>query len=240
MKKFLICFASFLLLFGATTASAGVYTEDFDDGDLDPPWWISGENEINYEIIDGELRVYHGEVETWYVISNLNSDHLDELIYQFEADIKVSSGNEQEVGLHHYLWEPTGSCWHIYYLMRTNTSEIVAELERDDTIIDVQVLGTFNVDEWYSLSIALHDDRISFRINGNKTDLFHGLFQKPSSLLKSAVQIKAMADLPYDIEYYTDNVVAYSSNMFRGDFDGDGDCDGSDLATFADVFGKAD
>jgi hypothetical protein len=215
MKKILIYLSSFLFLFGASVAFANVYTETFEDNVIDGPWGIFGEEGTNYVIENGELHVYKGVVIDWYVIIDFNSDHLEEFIYKFEADIKMVSDNVQEVGLHHYMWEPTGDEWHIYYLMRNTSSgtEIVAELEKNQTLLDVQILETFtfNIGEFYRYSIIIHDNYITFGIDDSQIDAFHDFFQKPSSITRTAAQIKAMADIPFDIEYYADNIVAYTS-----------------------------
>jgi hypothetical protein len=185
---------------------------------LDEQWWTSGE----YEIIDGKLYMYNGVHENcppnydcyW---SRVSSEWLNnEYIYQFEADIYVSSsmvGERSEgVGLYIYFWEPEHS-WQINFWlhMTVGSQQFVAYLVKDETVIDQVVIGPGNPDEWYSLSITLHNSYVTVVINGDKTDIFLGSFQKPPLIDASACEVQGGTHSPNDVEYYIDNIVAFTS-----------------------------
>ena len=60
MKKFLIYLSTFLFLFGVSAVFAGILSEDFEDGVLNPDWYVYGDYVIEEETTDNSyLRMYH-------------------------------------------------------------------------------------------------------------------------------------------------------------------------------------
>ena len=59
------------------------------------------------------------------------------------------------------------------------------------------------------MSITLLNNYIKFGLNGIETDLFHGLFPYPSTILSSDVQIHSVSEIHPD--YYVDNLKAFTA-----------------------------
>jgi len=190
-----------------------IYFEDFEDGSLNPPFRQDGQS---YEIINGIFHMYEGTdyPEVGLQGANVGIPIDNELIYQFEADVYVSSVIDQNVGLYVSFLEPSGHDWVItLYIEKAPELSFTAYLSKDGEILDYPVLGPANHNQWYSLSITLHDDYVTIGIDETKTNLFCGLFQKPSSVLSSGGDVKAQVPIPNDLDYYVDNLVARTSPL---------------------------
>ena len=207
MKKLLIYLVPFLILFGASSAFAVDYREDFEDGTIDEEiWWIEGD----YEITDGALHMFDGD-NTWVRLRPLN-----ELIYYFKADVKVSSSNDQIVGITSGWWQLTDSSWilyqiHLKYLSIADVyqASFGRETPEGGTELGRASLGSGSVDEWHTLSITINEDSITFGIDGNETNLFNGLFAKPDSVWRGDASVHGH-DSIINPDYFADNLVAYS------------------------------
>ena len=234
MKKLIIYLSTFLLLFGASVAFAGVYIEDFEDGVLDvPDWYPWGDYVIEDETPDNKyLRMYHawapdpGDIPCSGV--SLNYEELsnnEEFIYSFEVDLFVPEERYHRVSIG-YQWEictdPQGLI--CYGLQVDLTFGFYAEIgsftpEGGYTLLGrVDLEPPANFGEWYHLSMALHDDHVTIGINGNERDLFRGLYYDPQSISYTSFTNNAgVAGCDWedpnfvDVDYSVDNLVAYTS-----------------------------
>ena len=209
----------------------GLYREDFEDGKLDGIWWAEG----TYEITDGTLHMYKG-IDDGHNNSWVRLRVNNELVNHFEAKVKVSDSNDQLVGIVVQWFEPSEQGWHglqAHLKLNTVIQQFQASLgsmdsEGGNTHIAQENIGVGNFNEWYSLSITLHDDYVTFGINGNYTDLFHGLYRNPVTVLQGDAYVHGH-DAVTDPDYWVDNIVAHSAQLNNlSDSDGDGVPDDQD------------
>jgi hypothetical protein len=237
MKYFLICLSSFLILFGASAVIAGDYIEDFEDGNLNPEWLA----DKTYLISDGRLHMTEGYDYNGQKVSEVGLWLTDELIYHFEADVKVPEGYNQHVGIA-LQWAINENGWEYQVSLKFySDGEILASIARlspsdnFESYMQFLMQGYFNT--WYKFSITLHDNYFTFAIDGIETDLFHDLFNyDAASIDVNYAYVHGHDGIP-DINYFIDNLKAYSSIICECDFEpaeGDGDIDGSDLATYSE------
>ena len=109
MKRYFICLLSFLIIFGSSIAFAGFYGEDFEGNTVNEIWGVAGQ----YEILNNELHMYGAVPDD--PINNGSGLWLllpDELFYRFEADIKISSNQNQWVGIVLDWQVPDGDSWY--------------------------------------------------------------------------------------------------------------------------------
>ena len=215
MKRFLIYLLSVMIVLGATSAFAGVYVEDFELNTIDETWGTAGQ----YEVFNNELHMVgavDGDVNNG---SGLWLQFQNELFYRFEADVKISSNQNQWVGIVIAWQVPNGDTWYgimIHFTIRDE--EVYAVIynyfpegsnNNDEYFWYQEYLGLADKDKWHSLSITLLNNSIKFGLNGIETDLFQGLFPYPATILASEVQIHSVAETQPD--YYVDNLKAFTA-----------------------------
>ena len=216
MRRFLIYFLSTLIISGASAAFANVYVEDFELNTMDEIWATGGQ----YEILNNELHMFGAVVGDVNNGSGLWLQFPNELFYRFEADIKISSNQNQWVGIVLAWQVPIGDTWYGIMIHFTIRDEVVYAViynyfpegsnHNDDEYFSYQeYLGQADKDKWHSLSITLLNNSIKFGLNGIETDLFQGLFPYPASILSSEVQIHSVAEKKPD--YYVDNLKAFTA-----------------------------
>jgi hypothetical protein len=221
---------TFMVVIGAfSTATAGVFTEDFEDGSLSSAWWTEG----TYAVNNGVLEMVDG-TNTWLRLRLIN-----ELVNSFDADIKLGDTN-QIAGIV-LQWWPTNissTDWEVYQLslkivsLDSQSSTFQASLGYE-TPTTRQLIGQVNLgsaarQQWYSLSIALAGDHVVFAIDGTEFPLFHNQYPKPVRFKMGECMVHGHDSS--DISYFTDNLSAITNKL--GDFGPDSDVDGSDLATY--------
>jgi hypothetical protein len=216
MKKFIIYLSSFLLLFGVSVAFAGVYIEDFEDGELDPEWSVFPSTPLPYSI-DKERGNFHLHMFRGLGNPDVNSELglwlEDDYIYRLEADIYATPSVDQWVGLEH-LWDDTaGVRRSVHLLFHTLSGEINTEFVNSDTgFRRREVLGYVNTNLQQSLSITFHDLHVTLGINGSETNTsFLGFYQKPDSIEINYSYVHGVTQFPNDVDYYADNIKVYSS-----------------------------
>ena len=147
----------------------------------------------------------------------------DEIIYHFEADIYVPSGYDQILGID--LWwysqiEPDyiGFRTDLKFTPMDYGPIIQLNFSKDGTLIAQKNLGPANYDQLYKLSITYQNDHIRVGINGNETNFFHGLYHDPESFIWSYCSVHGSGGPDVNINYYTDNIVAYTSKPPKFDY----------------------
>jgi hypothetical protein len=220
MNKFFIFLSFLLILFGVSTLYAEVYVEDFEDGAINPDWSVRGV----YDIENGIFHMKQGEYQS---NNETNSSAIiiweENFIYKFEVDIYKSSSSVQALGFDYILTGTSGVQWEIGLWMHEFGSQFIAHIEKDEdrndaipsVLLGTEVLGPANLDEWYSLSIIIHDDYVTIGINGNMTDIFSGVFSRGHEEW-SAVEIKGHTGIPNDVDYRVDNIKV--NTAFRADY----------------------
>jgi hypothetical protein len=126
-------------------------------------------------------------------------------------------GYDQITGIALQWGEHNGGIWDGYQVFLkffSSSQEIIAILGRlsptGGYTIGQQVLAQGSFEEWNHLSITLHDNYITFGINGNETGLFQGLFNhNPESITENVCYVHGHDGVP-DVNYYTDNLIAYA------------------------------
>jgi hypothetical protein len=216
MKKLLFYLISFFILSGgASITFAEVYIENFEDAKLDEPWFSSG----TYEIENETLNMIGGFVLPNGVISSelgLYFNNNNELIYHFEGDIYIPEGYSLILGIGIQWSQTVNDSWERYQVflkfMNNNIHAILGrEYPSGGDLIAQEMLAPANFNDWYHLSITLNDGFITYGINGNETNLFHGLFSyKPTLIIGNAGYVHGHDPLT-EIRYYTDNIKAFTS-----------------------------
>lgn len=217
MKKFLIYLSSFLLLFGVSTAFAEIWIEDFED-EINPEWYIYG----NYNIttVPGGstgvhmLSPFDGPGSNTEV--GTGSGNPDIIVYHFGADVYMSSNGSQNGRMSLELREADYGEWIQGLSAVIHFDPVIGRfqviLKHDGEIIVDEYLGTYNLDEWHSLSITIHHGFVTIGINGEETNLSHELIQFPESIFESVAWVQVNGSFPLGItDYYVDNLVAYTS-----------------------------
>ncbi len=194
------------------------HSEDFEDDNIGPEFSAYGGHEFITDT--GGSRVLHmlsapggpgsnTEVGKW-----AGSDFL----YHFGADIKVFSSVNQMAWMSLELREEDLG----EYIIGISTSiyldpvmeKFQVSVSKDGVILEEQYLGTFNLDAWHSLSITIHEDYVTFGIDGKNKNISCGLFQSPESIMESIawVQVNATNDDGL-VDYYVDNLLARVSPL---------------------------
>lgn len=228
-RSLLAVLALFLFLTICPDSSAGLFIENFDDGTIDAVWWVEG----TYSINDGTFEMLDG-ANTWIRLRLAK-----ELVSRFEADINLGDSN-QIAGIVVQWWptlvSPTN--WDLYQLslkivsLDSQNSVFQASLGYE-TPTGYQLVGQVNLgpalrQQWYTLSIALNGDHVTFGIDGTETDLFHDAFPQPANFKRGEGYVHGHDSA--DISYFVDNIMATSVKL--GDLSYDFDVDGSDLAAY--------
>ena len=211
MKKFLICLLSFLIAFGVSVAVAGVYIQDFEDG-LDPPWEAYG----NYEIVDGKFHMVTGSVPEGgdYIIGDVWATIGNEFVYKFEGATQMVP---DEFCLHPsiYYRNPNMIIELSFYGWPHGVEqmEIWVHLYKTDGSVESEYWGDLTSGAWYYWSITAHTDHVTIEINNEIHELFDGEFQRPPSVSESVAIVHGVIDagLGYNVEYFADNLVAYTA-----------------------------
>jgi YD repeat-containing protein len=176
-----------------------IYEEDFEDSSLDETWNLT---EGLYEISNSSLHMYQGfgdgHTNSWV---GINED--DKFIYHFESDILVSSSSQQIVGLD-IQWEE-----YQFALKYVPWQGFRAYGPGYPAGQDIGQPGSF--DEWYNLSMTIQEGYVTFAVNGNKINLYHGTFAYPDSTTPSAARVHGHDGNP-DVNYFVDNIKAFVSS----------------------------
>lgn len=230
LMKILVFFMIVLVtLTSPSSSSARSFIEDFDDGSMDAVWWLEGTYAINggiFEMIDG--------TNTWIRLWLEK-----ELVNSFEADIKL--GDSSQIAGIVVQWWPThvsSPNWELYQIGlkivsfdSQNTvfqASLGYETPNGHQLIDQVNIAPALRQQWYTLSIALNGNHVTFGIDGTETDLFHNAFPLPTNVKTGEGMVHGHDSA--DISYYVDNIIATSTKL--GDLDYDFDVDGSDLASY--------
>jgi hypothetical protein len=205
MKKFLIYLSSFLLLFGVSVAFAGVYSENFNDGVLNPPLEADGE----YEIVDGRFHMLNGYVQGDYIVGGIWARLENEFISKFEGETQMVADG---FNLHPTIAYKNPDM-HIELSFYGEFMDIPVHLYQTDGSVVTEYLEELTSGMLYYWSITAHQNHVTIEINNNTYEVFEGVFQKPSSVSVSWVQLRGITDVGsgYNVKYYADNLVVYTS-----------------------------
>ena len=219
MKNFLILISAVLVLAGASVAVAGVYVEDFEDGVLDAIWFTHGD----YTVSDGVLHMYGGydpdpNDENYGFYSDVGFvNPNNEFVYRMEADIKVSSGQNQMVGLTYNFREPEPAYVEQQIGLDLSVTDGAAEFRAylaimsDEYAQYEEFIGLGTTDEWHHLSLTIHDNSVTISVDGNETILFEGLIQNPEHYNQYVSYIHGWAELLSNADYYVDNIAVHTA-----------------------------
>ncbi|WP_300457009.1 PEP-CTERM sorting domain-containing protein [Desulfobacula sp.] len=202
-----LCF--FLLFFSANTATGTIYTEDFNDGNIDAPFEI---NTTNYTISNGELHIIGGEPYNNTDLCEIGVYHFNgDYIYRVESSLLVLGPNPTDltgISLQWYEDSNDNHGWKAHLKFDHTNGVFWAHYWNGTDAFDVN-LESFNYNEWYDLSITFNTDSITYGINGSETELFKGSYQEPTSIYYSYGEIHS-AIFPADgVDVYADNLSVY-------------------------------
>ena len=220
MKKNIILFLSLMIVLGATSAFAGVYVEDFEDG-FDATIWIP---QGYYTVEGGVFNMiggydYDPSDENYDVIYShvafLNQNY--ESVYHIEADINVSSDQDQMVGLTCNLRDPEPGYDEQQISIFLRTSAGVADyfaiisILGDEIISSGENIGIGTADVWHHFSLTFHDDFVTIGIDGNELNLFEAYYYNPANYKEYACYVHGSTALPYDVKYMVDNLKVFTA-----------------------------
>jgi hypothetical protein len=102
-----------------------------------------------------------------------------------------------------------------FYAESMEIKEIKVHLYQNGVDIATAYLEELTLGMLYYWSITVHQNHVTIEINNNTYEVFEGVFQKPSSVSVSWVQLRGITDVGsgYNVEYYADNLVVYSSSI---------------------------